>query len=75
MEPPRPRFNPVARPASSASIRAGSLGQDVPVAAVGAGDQVVRAQRRAHPDRDSFLPDIGVRAADYLARFDQFECP
>ncbi len=44
-----------------------ALGDDVPVAAVGAGDGVIRAQRRAHTHRGGFLPVRQVRQTGHPA--------
>ena len=44
-------------------IQIGTLGEAVPVTAVGADDLVVSVQRRAHSHGDSFLTDVAVHDA------------
>ena len=48
-----------------------ALGDDVAVAAVGAGDVVVVVQRGAHPDRHGLLPQVEVHEAGQLAGGEQ----
>ena len=51
-----------ARQLGQHADRVGALGQHVPVAAMGAGDEIVRAQRRADARRNRLLADVRVDA-------------
>ncbi len=63
----------LARQLGEHAARIRALGKNVPVPAVGACDEVGGPQRRADPDGDGLLADVGMSATDDLTGFHQFE--
>jgi hypothetical protein len=54
-------------------VRVAAFGEEVPMAAVGADDQIVRLQRQASADGNRFLPNVRVRGPADAAVTDQLE--